>query len=342
MNDEDCIIQCPTISKNIAPALARVLMRNNRIRQHTKLWFTTRTRLITCSDIASVIGENPYSSRNKVFNKKTGQSRPFRGNSATRRGTELEPIAICAYQAKFGKTVWPEDIGLCLHPTEHLIGGSPDGITMDGILLEIKCPLSRKIIPGYIPFHYIAQVQVLLEIFDLETAHFVQFRPESLYAREICDLTVVKRDRGYFARVLPILQKFMRDITEFYEQKQLPIGTPMIDWDAEDMQARQAVCKEKENGIGTVCRFVDSPRGTKRKFIIERYNGPDKPMMRSEFDVQDTKCHDEHVRDAQFILNDCCTFDIDGILNSIPPRYRRSNIAPTTHESESESEPNPP
>ena len=113
--------------------------------------------MITCSDIASVVGLNPYTSRNQVFKKKTGQSKPFRGNIATRRGTALEPVALAAYESKMKTKVWPHDLGLMQHREYATIGGSPDGVTLGGTLVEIKCPLTRRIIPGTIPEYYVPQ-----------------------------------------------------------------------------------------------------------------------------------------------------------------------------------------
>jgi len=266
---------------NICSALARVLTRNNRIRQHTKLWYTTRTRMITASDIASVVGLNPYNSQKQVFKKKTGQSKPFKGNFATRRGNRLEAVALAAYEKKSGNVAWHEDLGLMQHKDYPVIGGSPDGITLDGILIEIKCPLTRKIIPGTVPGYYGPQMQILMEIFDLETAHFVQFKPATKVVAEVLDITVVKRDRALFAAWLPILLDFMESVFEFYKQVNLPVGTPMIDWEAEDRVAFDKLAKEQAIGIGKVCAFVDDV------FVVEEYTGVGNPVIRTEHTLSD-------------------------------------------------------
>ena len=267
----------------MSPKLASILMRGHRIRQHTKLWFTTRTGLITCSDIAGVLGMSPYKNRKAVFKKKTGQSRPFKGNFATRRGTRLESEAIQVYENKMNKKVWPEDIGLTIHPDYPMIGGSPDGITMDGILVEVKCPVTREIISNFCPEHYVPQVQVLLEIFDLDTAHFVQYRPGNIYTHTILDVTVIKRDRVFWSKALPVLIDFMKEVVEFYASARLPVGTPMIDWDIEDAKAAKEKKKKIDDGRGTICKFINSPVSKKRKFMIDVYNGPDTPMIHKEF-----------------------------------------------------------
>ena len=268
--------------ETIHPSLAKLLARTDRINQRTKLWFTTRTRMITCSDMAAVLGQSPYNKPIDVFRKKTGQSRPFKGNYATRRGQELESVALEKYVLKTRKKVWPEDCGLLQHPHWHQIGGSPDGITLDGVVIEIKCPSSRVIIPGVCPEVYEAQVQVLMEIADMEVAHFVQYKPGSLFCEEILDITVVERDRGFFARALPILLDFMKDVTDFYTQRKLPIGTPMIDWSTDDPVALREAQNKVKLGVCKICTFAGDV------LVVEEYQGLDKPVIRTEHIVSAT------------------------------------------------------
>lgn len=320
----------PTVTgPMICRALASVIKRNFRIKQRTKLWYTTRVMMITCSDMASVLGENPYSNRKSVFRKKTGQSRPFKGNFATRRGTELEDVAIKAYEKKTGKKVWGEDVGLLQHLDWPQIGGSPDGITTDGVLVEVKCPLTRPIISGFCPPQYVAQVQVLMEICDLETAHFVQYKPSSVYTHEILDVTVMKRDREYFANALPQLLSFMADVNAFYNQVGLPIGTPMIDWEKEDAKALAALKTDQSIGIGKVCAFVTNPETQMQQFVVEEYTGIDKPVTRTVHDlITGYESNNDEVKHADAVVDklksekDTIDIDIQAIIAQLPARYR--------------------
>ena len=302
--------------KPICRKLAAILQRDMRIKQHSKLWFSQRNRMITCSDMAAVLGMNPYSSKNEVFNKKTGQAKPFHGNAATRRGTELEPVAMKAYEKKSGKTTWPEDVGLMQHPVYSQIGGSPDGITLDGILVEIKCPMSRRIIPGLCPKYYIPQVQVLMEIFDLDQTHFVQYRPETRYTNEVCDITIINRDPVWFANALPQLQGFMTDVTEFYRDANMPIGTPMIEWDNN---------RTTNIGTGKVCAFVYDKPSNSEIFVIEAYDAG--KVTRTEHKlISDVTVKDKDVEEAHNIIKnhneDTDTTWIDSIISNLPERLK--------------------
>jgi putative phage-type endonuclease len=296
---------------DICPALAKLLARHNRILQHTKLWFTTRTRMITCSDMASVLGENPYNTRKQVFMKKTGQSRPFTGNAACDYGTKMEPVAMAKYVEVTGNKVWKEDVGLLQHPDYASIGGSPDGITLDGILIEIKCPMTRKIIHGVIPGYYRAQVQILMQIMGLQLAHFVQFKPETTFFSGILDITVEPIDQEYWARSLPVLLDFMTEVIDFYEKAKLPIGTPMIDWSKEDPVAKAKQNTKSSASEGRVCIFVD------KKLIIEDYQGATSPVVRREYNVSLDDCKDETLKMAHCIIQDAEKKQVNGGVDSL-------------------------
>jgi hypothetical protein len=65
------------------------------------------------------------------------------------------------------------EFGCIRHPYIDYLGASPDGITADGVMLEIKCPPKREI-TGIIPPYYWCQVQGQLEVCDLERCDFLE------------------------------------------------------------------------------------------------------------------------------------------------------------------------
>jgi hypothetical protein len=67
------------------------------------------------------------------------------GNEATRHGEKYEDEARILYEQRHGEVV--HELGLCPHPEHTWLGGSPDGVTESGKLVEIKCPMHRKIEP---------------------------------------------------------------------------------------------------------------------------------------------------------------------------------------------------
>lgn len=103
----------------------------------------------------------------KAFN---GES-VFRDSVFTLWGKKYEEVAIRMYRQLYNTAVI--EFGLLPHPRLKYIGASPDGITPDGVMLEIKCPYSRKI-NGIVPLHYWTQIQIQLEVADLERCDFLE------------------------------------------------------------------------------------------------------------------------------------------------------------------------
>jgi hypothetical protein len=169
--------------------------------QRSNEWHLLRGTMLTASDFATAIGLNPYEKPSDLILKKCGALKN-QGNAATAHGTLLEPVARDLYDARCNQK--SHEIGLVQHARYRWLGGSPDGVTESGRLLEIKCPLTRKITPQ-VPKYYIPQIQLLLEILDLEVCDFVQYRPGP---PEEFQVTEVVRDRDWFERVLPVAEAF--------------------------------------------------------------------------------------------------------------------------------------
>ena len=191
--------------------------------------------MITASDAASAIGDNHYESPDSFIRKKVLRTQ-WAGNAATAHGTLLEPIVRDMYDQRFGKHT--TEIGLVQHPKYPFIGGSADGITDDGILLEIKCPLTRKI-ENKVPKYYMPQIQLLLEILDFEVCDFVQYRPDP----EQFMVTRVTRDREWFHKALPKLQMAWDKIVRGRERGLCDIE------DDEPYFKKTVACELREDGV---------------------------------------------------------------------------------------------
>jgi hypothetical protein len=75
------------------------------------------------------------------------------------------------------------EFGLITHPEYPWLGASPDGITEDGVMIEIKCPFRRKI-TGIPPFYYWIQVQLQLEVCNLDYCDFVEYEFVEFFTEE--------------------------------------------------------------------------------------------------------------------------------------------------------------
>lgn len=149
---------------------------------------------------------NKYEKPENLILTKCGYNE-FKGNAATEWGNKYEDEARQIYENMYNEKV--HELGLLPHPGINFLAGSPDGVTESGRLVEIKCPLRRKIEPD-VPEHYMPQLQLLMEILDLEVCDFIQYKPGELTFPRPYEFVVVsvERDREWFTENLPIMRNF--------------------------------------------------------------------------------------------------------------------------------------
>ena len=224
------------LTKSNSSSRLRALAATKGPEQRTQAWFDARMNAITCSDIAAVLGMNKYCSREDVMKKKLGFAK-FTGNAACTHGTLNEDKAIEHYESITNDLVADVDFGLRKHKKFPFIAGSPDGITLSMRLLEIKCPYYaryKKITsPKEMPAHYVPQVLVLMEIFDLSEARFVQFWPGNLVRDPKMNIVVVKRSATWFHAQVPKLREFVDEMISRREQMRVDniVPVPIITGD---------------------------------------------------------------------------------------------------------------
>jgi putative phage-type endonuclease len=196
--------------------------------QRTPEWYAIRNDLLTASDAAAALGIRPYESyrqdpREELMKRKLGLVASSFGSAAMQHGVDNEDVARRIYCERTGEDV--REYGLVIHRDHPWLGASPDGVTRSGKLVEIKCPVSREVVPGYVPEHYVPQIQVCMEVLDLEETIFIQYKPEAMMwpKPEIFDVTIVPRDRAWFAEKLPVLHAFFLEMMERRKSTVLPI-----------------------------------------------------------------------------------------------------------------------
>lgn len=201
LNDKMDIEENENVVINLKKLRNRVktLKKKPQPAQRSPEWYRLRNHRITASEVASCLFKSEDVCRNYIneFNltdfkidptKSVShfdtreeyiikKCRSFYGENVfvdsiyTLWGKKYEEIATRLYRKMFMTDVL--EFGLLPHPRLSWIGASPDGITPDGVMLEIKCPFSRKI-DGVVPFHYWTQMQLQLEVCDLEKCDFLE------------------------------------------------------------------------------------------------------------------------------------------------------------------------
>jgi len=165
------------------------LIKKPLIKQRTPEWFKLREDRLTASDLYDAI-KNPLSLAKKKLKGITFNSSAI---PALKWGTMFEPIAIQIYSHINNKKI--HEFGLVINDDIQYFGASPDGITEDGVMIEIKCPYSRKIVDGEIPEKYYYQIQGQLAVCNLEDCDYIECEFISLGSKdEYLDL---KEDENY-------------------------------------------------------------------------------------------------------------------------------------------------
>jgi len=172
--------------------------KTNPILQRSPEWFELRNIAISASEIASCLTNTeeicrPYINEFNIENFKIDNKccshfdtkedfiinkcktfngiNVFKDSVFTLWGKKYEEIATRFYRQYCNTAIL--EFGSIEHPTLNWLRASPDGITPDGKMLEIKCPYSRKI-NGIVPFHYFQQMQLQMFCAELEECDFLE------------------------------------------------------------------------------------------------------------------------------------------------------------------------
>lgn len=143
--------------------------------QRTPIWYKIRKGMITATNVAGIVGSSKYDKYSDLLKKKLGLGKAFISNFATEHGKCYEDVAIQMYERR--RNVKIHEYGLIRHNKIHFLGASPDGITDDGIMVEIKCPTTRQINGNVYDLKttcYFIQMQTQLEVCDLNICDFLE------------------------------------------------------------------------------------------------------------------------------------------------------------------------
>ena len=157
------------------------------IKQRTEEWFKLRENRLTASDLYDAVHYPSTLIKKKLKNVSFNSY----AIPALRWGCMFESIACNIYA--FNNSTNVNEFGLLINDKINNFGASPDGITDEGIMIEIKCPYKREIKDGTIPDKYYYQMQgqmavCELDICDYVECKFVTYNTEEEYINNIKDL----------------------------------------------------------------------------------------------------------------------------------------------------------
>ena len=152
--------------------------------QRTEEWFAARCGKVTASRVADIIAKTKTgasASRENylaqlVCERMTGKPAESYSNSAMQWGTDTEPFARAAYEARMDLLV--TEVGFINHPWITMSGASPDGLANEG-MVEIKCPNTathiETLLSQAVPGKYNTQMQFQMACTGRQWCDFVSF-----------------------------------------------------------------------------------------------------------------------------------------------------------------------
>ena len=172
-------------------AAAKELLERPQIPQRTQAWYEQGKQVLTASEFSKLLG-TPRAVSQLVMSKVPAEVPQQTNRLACMTcemgpfdwGVRFEPVVKQILAEKWGAEI--AESGRIMHPTDPHIAASPDGIIMAatdparvGRLLEIKCPITRKIGEG-VPFDYWCQMQVQMEVTGIDECEYVEVKLDSI------------------------------------------------------------------------------------------------------------------------------------------------------------------
>lgn len=183
-------------------------MASEIIPQRSAGWHAQRKMRITGSRVGAILGLSKWQTADDVLREMVreyhGAESEFKGNIATEHGQHHETAAMLCFMRKTGLQV--EQCGFFEYGDR--IGASPDGLTSDGGVLELKVPYGLRKGGEFKPLaeqpHYFAQLQMEMLSTGRKHGYFAQYRApkgdplDHEYMPEAIHIEKVALDEAWF------------------------------------------------------------------------------------------------------------------------------------------------
>lgn len=189
-----------------------ILDTTNERLQGSEAWHEFRSKHVGASEIPAIMGTCDFKNIYQLWLEKTNQVEKFKGNWATRRGHEMEPIAREIYSKKTGLIV--KDDVVLEFPEWPTLSASLDGfVESEKLVVEIKTPSKAKhqqALAGIVPSTYRDQLQTQMLVAGVDQADYVSYSPD-----DELDVAIVRvqADKQRQSEILEAAKKFWDCVT---------------------------------------------------------------------------------------------------------------------------------
>jgi hypothetical protein len=167
------------------------LLARPQVPQRTQAWYAQGKQVLTASEFSKLLG-TPRAVSQLVMSKVPMETPQHTNRLACLTcemgpfdwGVRFEPVVKQILSEKWGVEI--AEAGRIMHSTDTHIAASPDGLILAardsarvGRLLEIKCPITRKVGEG-VPFEYWCQMQVQMEVTGIDECEYVEVKLDSI------------------------------------------------------------------------------------------------------------------------------------------------------------------
>jgi len=245
------------------------------IEQRTEEWFAQRKLRITGSRVGAILGLSPWQKPIDVLRAMVreyhGATSEFSGSVATDHGVNNEQRALLCFMRESGLMV--EQCGFFAYGDS--LGASPDGLTSDGGVLELKVPFGLRNGGEFKTLaeqpHYFCQVQMEMIATGRNHAYFAQYiapKGDPLapdYVPEKINIERVERDPHWLDNNLTKISDFYRlllselDNKEHLDPLRVQFEADEVIAEIDALRERQKADSEREKEL--VAQLVEMAEG---------------------------------------------------------------------------------
>ena len=218
------------------------LLTATQVEQRTPEWYQETRNMITASEVATVF-KSGRTRGQLVMAKASPPAERFIASLAVEKrstgpmdwGVRYEPVVKQYLEDSLTAKI--HDLGRIRHRIDPKVAASPDGLfvacekapELIGRLVEIKCPSTRVIKDGEIPFEYWCQMQLQMEVCGVGACEFV----EAKFVEELPATDKPEADPKPQADPKPLATGFISLLTKDDINKYLYHSTPEPPQEAE-------------------------------------------------------------------------------------------------------------